>query len=100
MKYKCTHACQVLGLIRHRGEYVELSDEVYKEHAHSFAQIDGPTEEDEGMERPDDDPSLLTRAQLKAKLKEMGVPFRVRDSYASLKESYDKAMETNITTEL
>lgn len=99
----CTRDCQHKGVVVHRGETRELTDAELAARPRNFKPA-APTDAQDGgapgQERPEDRPELFTRAQLKQHLDQMGVPYRVRDSYETLKDLYDRAVAADPRTRL
>lgn len=103
MLCKCIRDCQFHGLVIHRGETRDISEADLAARPNNFQRMtedDKPSESAPGQERPDENPELFTRAQLKQRLDEFGVPYRVRDSYETLKGLYDRAVAADPRTRI
>ena len=104
MLCKCIRDCQFHGLVIHRGETRDISEADLAARPGNFQRMteaDGDKAESApGQERPEENPELFTRAQLKQRLDAFGVPYRVRDSYETLKGLYDRAVAADPRTRI
>ena len=102
MLCKCIRDCQFHGLVIHRGETRDISEADLAARPRNFERAEGGDDDEAapGQERPDDNPELFTRAQLKQRLDAFGVPYRVRDSYETLKGLYDRAVAADPRTRI
>lgn len=99
MKVKCNGRTELRGHIYARGEIAEVSEAELAERPGCFTPIDEKAEADaKSAETPDTKATNgLTKAQLMAKLDELGIAYKARDTAEELRKRLDEVIDHGAT---